>query len=518
MRSLKLISFFEKNKKRIFFLVAVLAVLSVTIAVVGAIFVTPENVDELEHLHAAWLWTKGYQPYTDFYEHHQRFYWLFLRPVVTFFEYDIFSAIIVGRLAMLTSAYLFIAVSFFLYARLLGRGPAWFATALWLLFMVVEIDSFIIRPDMLMMFFLAAGTLLLFRSSETVSSSFKRHSQAVLSGIFYGLAFLVTPKAVFWIAPVLGSLFIIFIFQYRKKLIYYLLPVIISGLVTCLVVGLDSLYLSLVSDWDKYYNAVFVANQQGVKVWKSWIEIRRAHGVIVSWKYAPAIVVLAGFCVSLSKFAQENYRVRCNYIILWSLLLGALALVFMANIGFIYNFFILLWVNIGLASLAFDKIFFKLSGFSHAAIILFFFILVFDFGLPVNRVDFSLTDSLRPLQFILREAEPDDTYLFTYIRLGHDFSSIYNPVFVLDSDRQYFMSFMNPEYEKGTVPDLIRKTKPRFVCVSYLKEEDIIKYDILLRADYQEIPLFAKNNKFVEDNEFIDRSWWPKKKLYLRLE
>src|SRR5262249_17869013 len=43
---------------------------------------SPLAVDELEHVHAAWLVSKGQTPYVDFFEHHPPLFYFTLAPVV----------------------------------------------------------------------------------------------------------------------------------------------------------------------------------------------------------------------------------------------------------------------------------------------------------------------------------------------------------------------------------------------------------------------------------------------------
>jgi hypothetical protein len=129
--------------------------------------------------------------------------------------------------------------------------------------------------------------------------------------------------------------------------------------------------------------------------------------------------------------------------------------------------------------------------------------------------NFNLRDSLQPFVSILKEAKSDDTYVFSDLLFDDgDRSAIYNPVYLLDADPEYFMGFMNLNYaNKNNVLDIIRQKKPRFVCFQFLDKEKIIKYSIPLSDEYEESDLFYENNKFV-DRE----TWDPYKILYIRKE
>src|SRR5271155_1174486 len=46
------------------------------------------NRDEFEHLHAAWLISRGLIPYRDFFEHHTPGFWLMLAPLYQWYPVE----------------------------------------------------------------------------------------------------------------------------------------------------------------------------------------------------------------------------------------------------------------------------------------------------------------------------------------------------------------------------------------------------------------------------------------------
>ena len=78
--------------------------------------------DELEHLHMAWLWNQGVQPYTGFFDDHPPLYWLLLRPLVGGGNRDLTALVTSARVVAWSLSVLSVGAAFWLFARLLGAG------------------------------------------------------------------------------------------------------------------------------------------------------------------------------------------------------------------------------------------------------------------------------------------------------------------------------------------------------------------------------------------------------------
>ncbi|MBU1916136.1 hypothetical protein KKC47_03345 [Patescibacteria group bacterium] len=333
---------------------------------------------------------------------------------------------------------------------------------------------------MLMLLLLVSGSLILYRLNDLGSSKKKRYSQAIIGGLLLGVAILVTPKAIFWLAAFFVGWVVTSIIESRQQF-YFILPLmLISGLVVCSTIIFNLFYESWFYDLDKYYNAIWLANKQCPAVWNTRHNLLMALLVIIHWGVVtPIIFVLSGVILSLSKVIQ-NVRKSSGHIMIWLLAIAGVVLMLMAKTGNLYNLYPLLWVFIAFTSLALEKIFNSesISAFLNERILLICLIILFGFGTNISSL--TLSYSLQPLQTVLALAKPGDTYI---TERGGGGGGGYSPVFMFDADPLYFMSSVDPDPNRKDLFEVVDTKKPKFVFSSSMNK----KTNQQLLTDYFEM-------------------------------
>jgi len=144
--------------------------------------------DELEHLHTAWLVFQGFEPYTDFFQHHHPLLWYLIWPLAAL---ESPAALIWTRGLMLASALVILYLTYRLGRDLLGPFSARLAV-LFLASLNLYTQKVIeLRPDVPMTVMLLLAGLFLFRLLERPSLA-----RSVGLGLSGGLAFFFLQKAV----------------------------------------------------------------------------------------------------------------------------------------------------------------------------------------------------------------------------------------------------------------------------------------------------------------------------------
>ncbi len=147
--------------------------------------------DEWQHLHMAWLISKGNIPYIDFYEHHTPLLHYLISPLFIWFPEDI-TVIFAARWFMFAIA-IFTSVALYLTVRLYNdRSVALLSVILLNITVGFTRHSLEVRPDVLLMFLEVAAFGCIMRSLIL-----KDLRWMMPAGLLLGLSFLTTPKAVF---------------------------------------------------------------------------------------------------------------------------------------------------------------------------------------------------------------------------------------------------------------------------------------------------------------------------------
>ena len=117
--------------------------------------------DELEHLHAAWLWSQGVEPYSGFFENHPPAYWMLLRPWVDSLQTkDLETLVTRCRLFSWVIVTGTILGAWWFFAALFGRKAAWCGVSYFAVYRALATVTFEIRPEMLsLMLWVFGGTL-----------------------------------------------------------------------------------------------------------------------------------------------------------------------------------------------------------------------------------------------------------------------------------------------------------------------------------------------------------------------
>lgn len=156
------------------------------------------NVDEFEHVHAAWYVLQGDVPYRDFFEHHHPLLWYLLAPLVALTEPS-FDVLFVAR-GLMWVCFVGCSGLLFLIGRRLHSATAGFwAAVLWTSFEPVLSSGYEVRPDTPMTLCLLGACLLLLRRTPT--SDFG-------GGALAGVALLFLQKAVLF-APALAIVLLV---------------------------------------------------------------------------------------------------------------------------------------------------------------------------------------------------------------------------------------------------------------------------------------------------------------------
>ncbi|MGH7197846.1 MAG: ArnT family glycosyltransferase, partial [Candidatus Omnitrophota bacterium] len=144
--------------------------------------------DEIEHLHAAYLVSRGLLPFRDFWEHHSPLLWISLSPFIRLLP-ETGGILIAARVAcfLFSGALLYLVWSI---SKLLWRQEAHFgATALFFFSGGVLAQYSFMRPDPFMLFFAFSSFYLLIRALQEGKDRF-----FLYSGFCMSLAFCLSPK------------------------------------------------------------------------------------------------------------------------------------------------------------------------------------------------------------------------------------------------------------------------------------------------------------------------------------
>lgn len=164
--------------------------------------------DEFDHLHAAFLITKGQTPYRDFFFNHNPLLWYFLAPLVELFgpETETLQSIrSIMLLVPLAIAYL----TYLLGSIVTGSRRAALLGATFLLYVPVFLDKSIeIRPDGLMTVFWLLS-LYFFITSLRTSKQINAYGRILLAGLCIGLAVLTKQTGVFCLIGLVLSMVVL---------------------------------------------------------------------------------------------------------------------------------------------------------------------------------------------------------------------------------------------------------------------------------------------------------------------
>jgi hypothetical protein len=161
------------------------------------------DVDEFEHVHAAWCAFKGMVPYRDFFEHHTPWYYYLLGPFFRFFAVD--SSFESARHFLIFGRVVSLALTVVSVVVIIQIGRLWANTKVGLVagfFLasqpVIFQKTVEMRPDVFALpFFLGCLALLVRGLDRSASSPGRTRACLVGAGLCLGAAVMCTQKMLF---------------------------------------------------------------------------------------------------------------------------------------------------------------------------------------------------------------------------------------------------------------------------------------------------------------------------------
>ncbi|MBF0276009.1 MAG: glycosyltransferase family 39 protein, partial [Nitrospinae bacterium] len=267
------------------------------------------NVDEFEHLHAAWNASVGSVPFKDFFQHHNVLFIYFLEPLFWFVDESSFI-LVVARCLMFSVSLGILYMSYIIARRLLG-----FEAALFSLILLTSFNIFInpfleIRPDVLQTFFGLVSFYFLLVWIED-----RKDGQMVLCGFFYSVSFFFLQKALFFL-PVLFLIFLFYtdkdkwILKVSKGILFF-----ITGCVPSLIVLFS--YLLLHDNIKEYFVMNYLINSQQLGNFAQNLEAYSVFTTsVMDQNYIVWGMAFIGTCLLFFKKGREKVLLLAPIIIL----------------------------------------------------------------------------------------------------------------------------------------------------------------------------------------------------------
>jgi len=161
--------------------------------------------DEFEHLHVAWLVSKGSLPYLDFFEHHTPWFHFFLAPFYGFFDVernsrDAVAFLFLARTLMWLLTGIILLLTFWL-GKLWRDNLVGFVAILFLINTeIFSATTLEVRPDLFACIFWLACLVMAVKAVRLDTTGPKIWLRFAWSGFFLGAGIMSTPK-VFFVLP-----------------------------------------------------------------------------------------------------------------------------------------------------------------------------------------------------------------------------------------------------------------------------------------------------------------------------
>jgi hypothetical protein len=431
-----------------------IAVIALAIAAAGYNTTqSPADPDETEHLHAAWLWSQGLHPYTDFFEHHAPAYWFLLRPIVgdghsTNLATLVIKARAISWLAVIGS----IVAAWWLFSRLFGPAAAWYGACLWAIFCALMLA---------LMMFGTALALDAFGLSPLGGPGRLSLVRGGVAGLLLGAAVCVLSKAGFWLMGLGAAVGVVAIYSLlvqRQKGRLLVGLTVLAGVVA--VVCIQVIWVLTCNDWGDFWRCNVQANSHntGLMLTRNTQALRAAVASgLFSWEMAPMALAIPGLVHLLARKEEAPWPGK---LIVIALLASSLTLILIAAGPFTQYHLPFLAITSGVAGLGLAAAVATLTARLRlvAAAALLGVLLVIGWlarDYPPSGQS-HLTMSLEPLQYVADQAKPTDRYLGI---------TGYNPVYVMDSDPKYFMYWLcfQTDADFNLLPNVINQREPRFI-------------------------------------------------------
>jgi hypothetical protein len=147
------------------------------------------DIDEFQHLHAAWMVSQHYAIYKDFWENHTPLFYYFLIPLFRLHKEGP-GLVLIARVIMSSMAFGILALTYAL-ARMNRARKTSFLAVLILSYMFIFVQKSIeVRPDQLLVILWLASLWLSIRALSN-----RQRLRFFAAGFLLGIAFLFSPKA-----------------------------------------------------------------------------------------------------------------------------------------------------------------------------------------------------------------------------------------------------------------------------------------------------------------------------------
>lgn len=388
-----------------------LGILAALAASLAACRHNPVDADELEHLHASWMWAKGLQPYTDFFEHHPPLYWITLRPMIPADARDLPAVLMTVRTFSWVVAALTVIASWGFFKTLLGSKAAWCGAFFLSVQCVVCRECTDVRPDGPSLLLLILGSTLAIRATGIAGNrSAASPPLALLAGLILGLGVCMITKAVFWVTLLILSLLLAAaIGRFRAGMPRYLASVIALIAGVFLAGGGQIIWALSASDFTAFWHHNFTVNRSASHVLSNMYATKIAMDGLLCWPMLSIPLAVLGAARFLTDKTRFPLPLRLTGL---ALAASGMILILLGNGPFLQYHLHLFVMLAGFAGLAAAGLLDMCSPAGKVISVLgllatFAFVggeIVRDCSIP------RLAKSLAPFQAMINAASPTDTY------------------------------------------------------------------------------------------------------------
>ncbi|MDD5223688.1 MAG: glycosyltransferase family 39 protein [bacterium] len=422
------------------------------------------NIDELEHVHAAWYVENNQIPYLEFFEHHHPFFWYLIAPFLMILG-DSTQTMMILRLMMFVFV---LGIGYFTYrvAAQASRSKeaAWIAVLLVFSLLLFVESAIEIRPDVPQVFF----GLVSFSCLAGYFQGF-RDRDAAFSGLAAAVAFLFIQKFLFFF---LGLILIFAYWLVRRRIT--LRPILIFLLCFSFPVLLFVIGLAVSGALKDYLILCWLFNLKFITAFSAWETLKTVIiPNVLFWLLLPISVIY----ILLGK--------RINPEIKTVTLLGAglFAVVFRVTHPYPQYFLPALpfcAIAVGYAlNEGFNR--FKLNNLIRVIILI--ALLAEPAVFLVKKSRETNADQLSLINYVLRNTSPGECVYDSFLQFNlfrpdlHYFWFHHSPWGGLDQYRRlaqnkYFGRYIIPERGRYDVCGMIKSRKPKYILgFTYVQEK-----------------------------------------------
>ena len=449
---------------------------------------SPVDPDELEHLHSAWLWQQGVQPYTGFFESHPPLFWVVLRPLFgTVADRDLVGLVHHARVLTWFISALTLVAGWRLFRAAFGQRAAWCGGALLAVYLALTPHALHVRPDMFSLMLLLFGTALAIEGfgwgcpacCDSQGGQTPSWRRSLLAGVLIAASVCALPKTVFWAFAVGAALAVGTIARAIRGDRKLLPPLAMLAGGAATSAGLQLAWIVLANNMAAFWECNVVANRHAaISLLKYPLLLGEVTRMAFSWPMLSAplgIIGLAGVLAS-GGWSGAGRKSIVVLMLLTSMVLVLLGLPFaqyQLPLHVVLGGLAGAGLSIALRTLSVRVARYALLGL--AGVSLLWLALLLAIPASFGRQD----DTLHAMQAALDHSTKDDTY----VALQH-----WNPVFMMDTDPTLYATYM-VRHDRPTflrLLELIHQRKPKFVVgfgVPMLEDGRMVPVQLLEAGD-----------------------------------